>query len=311
MRATEGIVDVVAVGVRGHLAFALGPLEGDLDLDLVGLTLVHDLVGIDHVVMDARLVAVMPGHELLDALLEVEQLFLALFVAVVHEFDVDALAQEGQFAQARGNQRQLEFACVKNLVVGKKGDARARVVGLINDLQVGRLLAARKLDHMFLAALPHGHARPGRACVNGLEADAVQAAGRVVCLALELAAGVQVGKHHLDAGFSRLLVDADGNAVAVVGHGAGAVLVNLDGDMVAPPRQSFVHGVCHDLEHEVMQAVHVTPADVHVRALADAFEAFQLDQVVGLILTLDLLALLGSFRHPCVRAGFRLVHVDP
>src|SRR5690606_16194125 len=116
-------------------------------------------------------------------------------------------------------------------------------VGRAVHAQVFGFVAAREVNLVLLAALPDHDPGPVGAGVDGLQADAVQAAGRVVGLALELAAGVQVGQHHLDAGFAGLLVDADGDAVAVVGDGAAAVLVELDGDVVAAPGQGFVHRV--------------------------------------------------------------------
>src|SRR5690606_39454539 len=100
-------------------------------------------------------------------------------------------------------------------------------------------------------------------CVHDAHADAVQTAGHLVCVLVELAAGVQHRHRDLDARppFGRVPVDRD--AAAVVGHGDGVVLADHDVDARAVAGKCLVHGVVHDLVHQVVQAARTRGADVH------------------------------------------------
>ena len=65
--------------------------------------------------------------------------------------------------------------------------------------------------------------------VHAAHADAVQAARNFVALGIELAAGVQLGHHHLRRRDAFFLVHVHWNAAAVVDHGYG--IVDVDGDV--------------------------------------------------------------------------------
>jgi hypothetical protein len=108
----------------------------------------------------------------------------------------------------------------------------------------------------------------------------VQAARDLVAVLVELAAGVQLGQRDLGgAALEVVLVvplDAGGDAAAVVGDADRVVGVDGDDDVVAMAGQRFVDGVVDHLEHQVVQAGAVgRVADVHARALAHRFQAFQ------------------------------------
>ena len=124
---------------------------------------------------------------------------------------------------------------------------------------------------------------PGRQRVDDRQADAVQAARGDVRAAAELAAGVQLGGHHLDAGQPglRLLVGGDAASVVVdLGRVVG-VQGHLDG-----PRgtgQGLVHAVVDDLPQAVHQAAGVGRADVHARPLAHGLEALEDEEVSGVV----------------------------
>ena len=109
----------------------------------------------------------------------------------------------------------------------------------------------------------------------------MQAAGSGVGAAAELAAGVQLGEDHLDAGQSGLGFDVHGDAAAVVVDLHGVVRVQDDLDVVAEAGQGLIDGVVDDFPQAVHQAAGVGGADVHARALADGLEAFQDREVPG------------------------------
>ena len=109
----------------------------------------------------------------------------------------------------------------------------------------------------------------------------MQAAGGGVGAAAELAAGVQFGEDHLDAGQPGLGFDVDGNAAAVVVDLDRVVRVQDDLDVVAEAGQGLVDGVVDDFPEAVHESAGVRGADVHARALADGLEALQHGKVPG------------------------------
>src|SRR5262249_59681791 len=103
--------------------------------------------------------------------------------------------------------------------------------------------------------------------VDDAGADAVQAAGDLVGVVVELAAGVQRGEDHLQRALAGLGVGVDGDAPAVVGHGDG-LAVRLQGH--DDPRGVAVHHlvdrVVDDLPEQVVQPRFVDAPDVHAGA---------------------------------------------
>ncbi len=104
----------------------------------------------------------------------------------------------------------------------------------------------------------------------------MQAAGDLVGVLVELAAGVQAGEHDLGGGDAFLDMHVGGDPPAVVAHGDGAVAVEGEADGVGVAGLGLVHRVVDDLEGHVVQAGAVIGVtDVHAGALADGIEAFE------------------------------------
>jgi hypothetical protein len=111
--------------------------------------------------------------------------------------------------------------------------------------------------------------------VDDRDADAVQTAGDGVRVAVELAARVQHGQHHLDGGLLLHRVHADRDAAAVVDHPHAAVVLQDDLDAVGVAGHRLVDRVVDDLPDEMMEAALAGGADVHAGTLADCFQAFE------------------------------------
>ena len=103
----------------------------------------------------------------------------------------------------------------------------------------------------------------------------MEAAGNLVAASAELAAGMEDGVNDLQSGLAGLGLDVHGDAAAVVHHGDGITLVDLDDDVGAVARQGLVDGVVHDLIHQMVEAGGRSGADIHTGTLSDGFQTFQ------------------------------------
>ena len=143
-------------------------------------------------------------------------------------------------------------------------------------LQLALRLAARERHGVELLAARHLHLELLGQRVDDRHADAVQAAGGVVDLAVELAARVQRGHDHFERGLVlELGVRVDRDAAAVVGDGEIAVRLQLHVDPGGVAGHRLVHGVVDHLGEQVMQRLLVGAADVHAGPAPHRLEAFQ------------------------------------
>jgi hypothetical protein len=140
-------------------------------------------------------------------------------------------------------------------------------------------LAVAEAHRVRLAAAVHLDVQPPRQRVDHGGADAVQAAGRDVRAAAELAAGVQLGEDHLDAGQTGLGLCVDRDAARDVVNLHRPVRVERDVDQVTVAGECLVDGVVDDLPHAVHEPAGVGGPDVHAGPLADCLETLQHGEV--------------------------------
>ena len=127
-----------------------------------------------------------------------------------------------------------------------------------------------------LAVAPDRELEPARQRVDDGDADAVQAAGHLVGVLVEFSAGMQLRHDDFGGRHAFALVHVGRNAAAVVAHGAGAVGIERDDDLLGVAGQRLVDGVVDDLIDHVMQAGAVVGvADIHARPLAHGIEALE------------------------------------
>jgi hypothetical protein len=123
---------------------------------------------------------------------------------------------------------------------------------------------------------------PGGEGIHDGHADAMQAAGGLVDLGVEFAAGMQRAHDDFERGFFReFRMRVDRNAAAIVGDGQESVGAQFDLDEGGVPGQGLVHGVVDDFGEQVMQRFLVGAADIHAGAAAHRLEAFQHLDVAG------------------------------
>ena len=139
--------------------------------------------------------------------------------AVVFEDDPHAGVQEGQFAQALFQRVEI----VVEVGEGARGREEAHLcallaLGIADDAQVFRGLAVFELGVVLLAVAPDAQLEPDGERIHHRHAHAVQTAGDLVGILVELTAGVQLGHDDLGGRDPLFGVDVGGNTTSVVTH---------------------------------------------------------------------------------------------
>ena len=270
MRAALVRVDVVGEREHGLDVFRV-PLHRDLDLALVvgpfevDDVLVHGVFGLVDVT-----------DEVANAAL-VEELLGRAAGALVGEDDPQPAGEERRLTEAlhEGVRRQLEL--LEDLRVGHVRNGRSRLAlrNLSDHFQLRRRDAAREFLPVDLAIAAHFRPKPLRQRIDDRDADAVQAAGHLVSVTAELAAGVELRQHDRQCRLSLLRHDVDRDPRSLVSDGHGVIGMEDHLEVVVAACEGFVDGVVDDLVNEVMQSPRARRADVHARAQADRLEAFE------------------------------------
>ncbi len=231
---------------------------------------------------------------------------LVFGVAFVCQRQTESAHQEGEFAETRGESVVDVHGLAENGVVRVEFDARARIghiAGADFYLRTAGDAPREFLAH-HLAVAAHRHDKLVRECVYATHAYAMEACGHLVGIAVELAARMELGHHHLDGADLFFRVDVRRNAASVVGHADAVARQNGNFDMVAESRESFVYRVVHDFPHQVVQAADVGRADVHGGADADCFKPFEHGNARAAIVFFRLLEFFGGHVFVDVFNGF-------
>jgi len=265
--AALGRVDAVGVG-KDVLAVGIVVLNGHLGNAVLLLAL-----DVDGFLVQDPLVLVNELHEGDDAALVIE--LRLLIASLVDEGDADPLVQESELPHAVGENVEAELHFLEDLRVRHERDRCSPAAGLAHLFQ-GRLrhaaLVGLPVDLALAANLQFEVARKG---VDHGDADTVQAAGDLVAIAVELAAGVQFRHGHLGGRYPFRPVNVHGNSSAVVVYLDAVVDSDPDGDDVAKAGDCLVHAVVHHLVDKMVQSVTSRAPDVHGGPLADRLETVQ------------------------------------
>ena len=193
MRAAIALRDVVGEAQRG-LVIGVGPLHRHLDRDALPFPDHMDRAG-----MQRRLGAVEIFHHLAQpALVMQDDLGRCLDGAGVGQFQMHAGIQEGQLAQPVFQRCEVEFA-------GGEGVQRGQEIHLGAAPAIGRpdfgqrrfRHAVDEADEIFLVIAPDRQLQPFRQRIHHGNTDAVQSAGDLVGILVELTAGMQLGHDDL------------------------------------------------------------------------------------------------------------------
>ncbi len=268
-------VDVVDEGVY-VLRVAVGVLHGQLDDHVVLLG--HQ---VDGLLMQLVPVVVQVLHELDDAALVVEAVLSP--GDLVLEVDDGRLVQVCQVLELLRQDVVLELDRLEDGLVGHEGYGCAAAFGRSELLQRNGHDAPLASQEVLLAFAVHPHLQPFGEGVHYRHADAVQAAGHLVALAVELAPGVKNGQNHLHRRPLVFRHEPCGDAATIIGHGDAAVRIDGYVDVGAVAAHHLVNSVVHDLIDQMMKAPGIGAAYVHAWPLANGLQAFQHLNAVGVI----------------------------
>src|SRR5690606_10877185 len=145
------------------------------------------------------------------------------------------------------------------------------------DFAKGRIGHAVGVALLVDLAIPaDGEGQRGRQGVDHRHTYAVQTAGDLVGVVVELTTGVQHSHDDLGGRNTFLFMNIDRNTATVVLYGNGFVGVDDDADFRTVTSQSLIDGVIHQLKDHVMQAGAIVGiTDVHTGPFAHRVESFE------------------------------------
>jgi hypothetical protein len=283
--AALGGVDHVRERVHG-LGVGVGPLHRDLDrhagrvvgeLDDRGVDRLLGRVQVADEVADAVGVLVDDRARLGGRLGDQDLVVIdgGLGRPLVGERDPQPPVEERRLLEAARQRLEGPLGGLEDPAVRPERRRGARFLGPLAAVQRCHRGAARVALRPDVAVLAHLDVEPDRERVHHRQADAVQAAGDRVRLAVELAAGVQRGQHDLErrALLDRVLVHRD--AAAVVANPDPAVGEQRHLDIGRVAGQRLVHRVVHNLVDQVVQTALAGRSDVHAGTLTDGLKPLE------------------------------------
>ncbi len=197
-------VDVVG---EGKYLFVVGVVVLDRDFHLDAAFLPFE---VDRTRVQGGFVPVQVFDEGIDPPLIVELVGFP-FHPLIGDLDPDTGVQEGQLTQALGEDVERVFRGLEDLLVRHKGDLGAALLGLAGRLQRSHGVTTAVGLAPDLAVAADLQFQPFGKGVDDRDADTVQAAGNLVGVIVELAAGVQHGQDDLGrrAAFGRVHIGRD------------------------------------------------------------------------------------------------------
>ena len=225
--------------------------------------------------MQRRLVLILEFDEFLDAAFVMEGLTALLSLALVLEYDLNALVQECHLSEAMLEGREVKNCGLKDFRIRPKGRLGAGLFGFADNLQFGNGLALFVALSVNLAVSLDLDFHVCRKRVDDGRADTVQTAGYLVASAAEFAAGMQNRMNNFNRRNTKFRMLVHRHTSAVILYHDGVVLLNRDMDRFAISGERFVDTVVHDFIDQMMQTLGTCTADVHAGSFANRFESLK------------------------------------
>ncbi len=214
-------------------------------------------------------------NEVADAALVVELDRLALG-ALVDEANEEPLGEKCRLPQTLRESVRVHVELLEDLGVRQEADRGAgRLVRLAGELHGPELVAALELLAVELPVPPDLGDEPLGERVHDRGADAVEAAGDLVAVAAELAAGVELREDRRQGRLVGAGHRVDRHAAAPIADRDRVVGVEGHLDAVVVPGERLVHAVVDNFIDQVVEAPDAGRADVHARTQTDGLEALE------------------------------------
>ena len=227
---------------------------------------------------DRGLVAIQVGHKGSYTAIIDHGVRIELGLTLIAQGDLDAGVQEGELAQAVLQRFAIELGHGEGFFRRHKAHFRALLarLGIAHHLEVFLGIAAAETHPVPLAIAPDGQVHPVGQGVHHRDADAVQTAGDLVGILVELTAGMELGHDDLGRRDTFFLVDVSRDAPTIITHRGRTVGMERHQDFRTMAGKGFVDRVVDDLIDHVMETRTVIGiTDIHARALAHGVEPFE------------------------------------
>ena len=269
--AALGGVDVVDKAVAVFL-IGIVVLHGHFHRDAVLFAFAEDDLWIEGLLAPVEVL-----DKLHDAAAVAEGPLLLPVLPLVLQMDLEAFGEEGHLSQALFKDVVVKIHVLEHFAVREERHLCAGLfrIAFADDLELVDGLSSLISLAVDLPFVEDRDLQPLGQGVDDRSAYAVQAAGYLVSPAAELAAGVEHSKDDLHGGQARFMVDAHGNAAAVVDNGHGIILVDDHLNVRADASQRLVHGIVYDFIYKMMQPFYGSAADIHAGSFADGLQPFQ------------------------------------
>ena len=282
MSAALDVVYRVRIGID-LVAEAIIVHQGNIHQDSAVTTFIRSFARkTDGIRMQGRFAFVQIGNILANAVIELEMLTAS--VSLVFEGNGHSRIKKGELAQTLDQNIELEVSDFgENLRVRQEGNLRPGSLGGSSDIKLLGSDATRKLHRVNLALPTNLDDEPFGNRIDALCAHAMQPARNLICTFAELAASMQVGQDQFQGRHVMLGVHVDRNPATIILYRTGSVVVHVDLDLRAIARQCLVDRIVQYLKNAMMKASFVSVSNVHVGALSNAFETFELLDFRGII----------------------------
>src|SRR5262249_39561659 len=180
---------------------------------------------------------------------------LGVSLALISQRDLQAVIQEGQFAQALGQRIEVIFRDGQDFLVRKEMDLGAAFFGSSGFPKFTLRLALGIGLLPDVAFAPNFEIELMAERIDYGDANAVQSARDFVAGGIELSARMQLGEHHLGRR-KFLAIDnhvIDRNAAAIVHYSDGVIDVDGYIDARRKTGKRFVDGIVHHFINQVME----------------------------------------------------------
>ena len=200
---------------------------------------------------------------------------VALVVALIDQFDVHTRVEKGQFPQPFGENVVMIFNVGEDGAAGLETNGGARDIA-VSHLRQGTIGITHMIDLLVdFAVAMNGELQFFRQGIDHRYAHAVQSAGDLVGVAVELPAGMEHGHDDLGGGASFVGMDIHGNTPAVVSDGHRTVGVNRHQNLRTVAGQGLIDGIIDHLEHHMVESGSIIRIpDIHPGAFTHGIKPF-------------------------------------